>query len=137
MALYNWFVVGTGKLAPIGWHIPSNAELDTLIYYLGGDTVAGGKMKTKGTIEAGTGLWNAPNTGATNESGFSAIPVCYRGWSGSFIHSGEEDVWWMITESIYPDNAFYWFTNWWRNSCDINYIGTLLPGNSIRCIKDN
>ena len=55
-ALYNWFTVNTSKLAPSGWHVPTDAEWTTLITYLGGETVAGGQMKSTGTIELGTGL---------------------------------------------------------------------------------
>jgi uncharacterized protein (TIGR02145 family) len=72
--LYNWYAINTGKLAPQGWHVPSKAEFTTLINFLGGDAVAGGKLK-----ETGTTHWLSPNTEATNESGFSALPSGYRG----------------------------------------------------------
>ena len=68
-ALYTRSVLTTGKLCPIGWHVPGDAEWITLISYLGGDSVAGGKMK-----EAGTEHWMTPNTGADNSSGFTALP---------------------------------------------------------------
>ena len=65
--LYNWHAVSDGRgLAPLGWHVPSDADWGTLVEYLGGSAVAGGKMK-----EAGTAHWLSPNTGATNESAFS------------------------------------------------------------------
>ena len=67
--LYNWYTISTGKLCPKGWHIPSYEEWTTLIDYLGGEGVAGGKMKTTGTT-----YWATPNRGATNLSGFSALP---------------------------------------------------------------
>lgn len=76
--LYNW--QSALGVCPSGWHLPNNQEWGTLINYLGGVSVAGGKMKTTGTLQAGTGLWNTPNTGATNESGFSALP------GGYYIH---------------------------------------------------
>src|SRR5664279_5386678 len=60
-ALYNWYTVNTNKLCPSGWHVPSDAEWTTLRTYLGGDSVAGGKLK-----ETGTTHWKSPNTGATN-----------------------------------------------------------------------
>ena len=69
-ALYNWFTVETGKLCPTGWHVPSDAEWFTLIDFLGGESVAGGKLK-----EIGNTHWNSPNTGATDEYGFTAITL--------------------------------------------------------------
>ena len=77
-ALYNWYTVNTGKLAPAGWHVPTLTEWNTLAAFLGGNTTAGGKMKSTGTIESDTGLWYSPNTNATNSSGFTAIPGGYR-----------------------------------------------------------
>ena len=72
--LYSWYAVTDSRnIAPEGWHVSSNAEWQTLVDYLGGDGVAGGKMK-----ETGTKHWQSPNTGATNESGFSALPGGYR-----------------------------------------------------------
>ena len=67
--LYNWMAVNTGKLAPKGWHVPTNEEWTILSNYLGGDDVAGGKLK-----ETDTTHWNKPNVGATNETGFTALP---------------------------------------------------------------
>lgn len=72
--LYNWYAVNTGKLAPEGWHVPTNNDFYALINYLGGDLVAGGKLK-----ESGTSHWLAPNTGASNETSYSALPSGYRG----------------------------------------------------------
>ena len=74
--LYNWYAVNTGKLCPQGWHIPTDAELTTLTNYLGGDAVAGGKMKS---IIG----WSAPNTGATNDTGFTGLPGGFRDKLGS------------------------------------------------------
>ena len=77
--LYNWYSVNTGKLCPQDWSVPSsNTNWATLIDYLGGTNVAGGKLK-----QTGTTLWNSPNTGATNESGFTALP------SGNYDSSHE------------------------------------------------
>jgi uncharacterized protein (TIGR02145 family) len=68
--IYNWYAVNDPRgLAPLGWHIATSDEFETLRNALGGSAVAGGKLKT-----AGTGRWISPNTGATNESGFSALP---------------------------------------------------------------
>jgi len=67
--LYNWYAVETGKLAPLGWHVPSKSEWRILIKYLGGKSKAGGKMKS-----VDFDLWAKPNKAATNESGFSGLP---------------------------------------------------------------
>jgi uncharacterized protein (TIGR02145 family) len=91
-ALYNWFAVNTGKLCPVGWHVSSDNEWTILSNYLGGISVAGGKMKSV----AG---WSNPNTGANNSSGFSALPGCYRHYTGTFNNIlGEFGYWWSSTE---------------------------------------
>ena len=70
--LYNWYAVNDVRgLAPLGWHIPGTEEWSGLTYFLGGDSLAGGKMKA-------TTLWNSPNTGASNKSGFTGFPGGYR-----------------------------------------------------------
>ena len=77
--LYNWYTTLGDTLCPAGWGVPTDDEWTTLTTYLGGESVAGGKMKSVGTT-----YWNDPNTGATNESGFSVLPGGYRGTDGSF-----------------------------------------------------
>ena len=72
-ALYNYAAVASGKLCPTGWHVPSDTEINTLVSFLGGASVAGGKLK-----ESGTTHWQSPNTSATNEYGFTALPVGKR-----------------------------------------------------------
>ena len=92
----NWNPVPTGNvqgICPTGWHIPSNAQLTTLTSYLGGNIDAGGKLKSTGILEAGTGLWYSPNGGATNESGFTADPPGYRESSGTFTAIGGYGFW--------------------------------------------
>jgi uncharacterized protein (TIGR02145 family) len=79
--LYDWETAK--KVCPKGWHLPSNEEWRTLIYNLGGNKIAGGKMK-----EAGEDYWHNPNTGATNSSGFNALPAGYRYLDGSFDTMG-------------------------------------------------
>jgi uncharacterized protein (TIGR02145 family) len=93
--LYNWYAVNDSRgLAPLGWHIPSDSEWFILTTYLGGDGIAGGKMK-----EVGTYHWSSPNTGATNESGFNALPGGLRYYSGAFYNIGTNCNWWSSTES--------------------------------------
>lgn len=99
--LYNWNAVNTGKLAPAGWHVPTRAEWETLVAYLGGSTVAGGKMKSTSS------LWLAPNLDASNSSGFSALPSGYRSNSGSYEQLTHTAYWWASTE---------------RNSTQGNYL---------------
>ena len=77
--LYNWPAVMTEGICPSGWHIPSDEEFTELTDFLGGESVAGGKMK-----EAGLDHWNSPNTGATNSSGWTGLPGGYRYSGGAF-----------------------------------------------------
>ena len=100
--LYNWYAVNDPRgLAPTGWHVPSDAEWDTLSTYLGKN--AGGKLKDTGTIEAGTGLWYAPNTGATNKTGFTGLPGGLRNSNGTFFSIGNLAYWWSSSQfDTYP-----------------------------------
>lgn len=128
-ALYNWFAVNTGKLAPVGWHVPTDAEWTALATFLGGEAVAGGKLKETGTVH-----WQSTNAGATNEIGFTALPGGDRYIGGTFQDLSELGSWWSSSEYS-ADNA------WKRN---INYgnaylnagKGTKGTGYSVRCIKD-
>jgi len=132
-ALYNWNTVNTGKLCPSGWHVPANAEWARLINVLGGDSVAGGKMK-----ETGPKHWNSPNTGATNESGFTALPGGLRNFMGGFGGFGIQGSWWSFTRDK-DIKGFAWCmdlysteSNAYRSHNGI-YTDT---GLSVRCIKD-
>jgi len=129
--LYNWFAVNDPRgLAPKGWHVPSDAEWQTLVDYLGGSYVAGGKMK-----ESGTRHWKAPNTGATNESGFSALPGGFRASSGTYRLMGVYATFWS-SSGYSLDKA------WTRELTDDNskvsrdYIGGKRFGFSVRCVRD-
>jgi uncharacterized protein (TIGR02145 family) len=102
--LYNWYAVAgihdtdpntpNKKLAPTGYHIPSDAEWTTLTTYLEGESVAGGKMKA-----TGTSLWNTPNGQATNSSGFSGLPGGCRFINGTFNYIGSFGYWWSSSEA--------------------------------------
>ena len=102
--LYNWYAVAgihdtdpstpNKTLAPQGWHVPSDAEWSTLTDFLGGESVAGGKMKS-----TGTSLWQSPNTVATNESGFTGLPGGARSFIGDF-DIGDFGFWWSSSEVI-------------------------------------
>jgi uncharacterized protein (TIGR02145 family) len=128
-ALYNWYAVNTGKLAPTGWHVPTDAEWTTLITYLGGDSVAGGKMKET------TSLWMTPNTGATNSSGFSALPGGYRYYfNGTFFLYFYCGNWWSSSE--YYDN-FAWYRTMDCNTANATQgSDSKANGFSVRCVKN-
>lgn len=138
--LYNWYAASDSRnIAPVGWHVPTAAEWETLINYLGGASVAGGKLK------AVSALWNSPNTGATNSSGFTGLPSGFRddgNWPGQpnvkYGGLGTVAEWW--TKSLNPnpsspppvlDYAIY------NSSATIfqaeDYKGV---GFAVRCIKD-
>jgi len=97
--LYNWNAINSGKLAPKGWHVPTDDEWTQLIEYLGGEYVASPKLK-----EAGTTHWSASTAEVTNESGFTAVPGGTRCVSCSVNDEGfgggaETGCWWSSTES--------------------------------------
>ena len=83
--LYNWYaVVDNRGVRPENFHIPTDDEYILLTDYLGGNDIAGGKMK-----EAGLEHWDSPNTGATNESGFTGLPGGFRNTTGAYVDMGE------------------------------------------------
>jgi len=95
--MYNWYAVNDSRgLAPLGYYVPTDAEFIVLTSFLGGESVCGGKIKSKGDLTTGDGLWTSPNTGATNESGFTAVPSGER-YSGSFFEIGSLATWWTST----------------------------------------
>jgi uncharacterized protein (TIGR02145 family) len=132
--LYNFYtVVDSRNLCPTGWHVPTNSEYQTLIDYLGGSTIAGGKMK-----EAGTTHWQDPNTDATNESGFTGLPggFRYRGSDDNFSWIGSYGYWWSASE---VDSTFAWHRYLRYNSAEVNlydYCYHKSYGFSVRCMKD-
>lgn len=135
-ALYNWYTVdvisnGNKNIAPTGWHVPSDAEWIQLADYLGGVEIAGGKMK-----EAGTSIWVAPNTGATNESGFTALPASYRNVYGVYSANAlYKSAFWWGTGSIDASHTWYYNTN--NTSVPLYRISfDKHAGFSIRCLKD-
>jgi uncharacterized protein (TIGR02145 family) len=128
-------VVNTGKLAPAGWHVPSDAEWTLLTDFLGGESVAGGKMKSIGTIEAATGMWYDPNSGATNEKGLSALPGSYRDEGYFFlVFLGRLGYFWSSTSTGATDA---WARQLNYNAASV-YRGDwgVTPGFSVRCVKD-
>jgi uncharacterized protein (TIGR02145 family) len=152
--LYNWYAVAgihdaaslndpslRKQLAPQGWHVPTDAEWSVLINHLdpnvngSNNNVAGGKMKSTGTLQAGTGLWQDPNTAATNESGFTGLPAGYRGLYGTFDSIGYNGNWWSSSESSTASGA------WYRHlGSNYGYAYRFNPnkrsGFSVRCLRD-
>jgi uncharacterized protein (TIGR02145 family) len=135
-ALYNYYAIDKGKLCPAGWHVPTDFEWTELIDFLGGAAVAGGKLK-----QIGFTLWQSPNTGASNISGFSATPSGVRipeSVGAGFGWLGYSAIW--ATSSLrYHNNQIFF------NSPTVNYnsasilIQTSYPSNvgvSVRCIGD-
>ncbi len=139
--MYEWnetmqYIASAGSqgICPPGWHIPSDGQWSALTSFLGGFDVAGGKMKSTGTVEDLTGLWYAPNMGATNESGFTGLPGGYReygfgnfdalSYNGSFWSSsqGSGNDAWVRTLSCY-------YTDIYRGSYGKD------NGFSVRCLK--
>jgi uncharacterized protein (TIGR02145 family) len=128
--LYNWYAVNTGKLSPTGWHVATDAEWTELIEYLGGEEVAGGKLK-----ETGTTHWNSPNYGATNETGFTALPGGYRMFDGgAFDDVGAYGSWWSATGGN-PDGAWNRYVYYYGNNVD-KILDFEISGYSVRCVKD-
>ena len=128
-ALYNWHTVNTGKLCPEGWHVPSDEEWTVLTDYLGGKSIAGGKLR-----EVGTAHWMSPNTGATNESGFTGLPAGYRNYSGGFNSIRYYGFWWTSTEWS-SSGAWYRDVNFGYNSVDRSNSNKK-SGAAVRCLKD-
>jgi len=127
-ALYNWGAVSTGKLAPAGWHVPDEKDWIKLRDHLGGKDIAGGKLKETGTLH-----WTSPNTGATNESGFTALPAGTRSQWANFQNIGLLGEWWSSSE--YEEAVVCAATDYYTA-----YFALMMPeikkmGLSVRCIK--
>ena len=134
--LYQWdeamqysTTEGVKGICPTGWHLPTDAEWTTLTTYLGGEDIAGGKLK-----EAGTTHWNLPNLGATNETGFTALPGGYRSNNGLFTYIGSYGIWWSSSEtniySAWPRDMYSNYSNVTRSYADKNL------GFAVRCLRE-
>jgi uncharacterized protein (TIGR02145 family) len=134
-AMYNWYAVspttnGNRNVCPTGWHVPSDAEWTVLIDYLGGESMAGGKMKSTGTQ-----YWTGPNSYATNESGFSGLPGGGRWDTGSFGDVGEYGYWWSSTLNNTGTGAWIRYLSY--NDGLVNRIPNYKSaGYSVRCLRD-
>lgn len=128
--LYNWYAVSDWRgLAPEGWRISSDEDWEKLIKLLGGEDVAGGKLKATDTT-----YWQSPNTGATNEIGFTALPGGYRDLYGSFHGIGSYGLWWSATE-FEAHYAWYRFVRYDLSDVGRDYSSKAV-GVSVRCVRD-
>lgn len=139
-ALYNGYVVSTGKLCPSGWHVPTDAEWHTLILHLDANAqyvpsggyesqIAADKLK-----ETGTSHWVSPNTG-TNEFGFTALGTGWRSSGSNFYNIKKGSVFWSATAGNEDDQL--WSRAIYSNSAQVLYGSyTKIQGCSVRCIKD-
>jgi uncharacterized protein (TIGR02145 family) len=128
---YNYYVVSTKKICPAGWHVPGKSEWLLLIQTLGTANNTGGKLK-----EAGPLHWFGPNTGATNESGFTGMPGSYR--KNQFEEIGKIAKWWSSTSSN-SNSSYYsdsYFLNHYSSAISSDTYTTNKYGLNIRCVKD-
>lgn len=140
-ALYTWAAAMNGAasvtanpsgiqgVCPTGWHLPSDAEWSQLTTYLGGESVSGVKLK-----ETGTTHWSSPNTGATNETGFTALPGGHRYTFGAFSVIGLFGTWWSATE-LNASNAWHRYMGYYSGDVFRNYDYKEV-GFSVRCLRD-
>jgi uncharacterized protein (TIGR02145 family) len=132
--LYNWYAVskttnGNKNVCPTGWHVPTDAEWTVLTEYLGGEVVAGGKMK-----EAGTTSWKGPNTEATNISLFTGLPGGLRNDDGKYGYFGIYGNWWGSTE-YNTNDAWYRYLSIGNGNANRNFYSKK-NGLSVRCLRD-
>jgi uncharacterized protein (TIGR02145 family) len=140
--LYNWYAVdnnaatkvasnGGKNVCPTSWHVPTDTEWTTLTTYLGGESVASGKLK-----ETGTTHWLTPNTGATNETGFTALPGGNRSSNGAYGYVGSGGNWWSSAEY---STTGAWFRDMGYDNAAVvrnGYDGSKRYGFSVRCVRD-
>lgn len=140
-ALYTWAAAMNGAasttnnpsgiqgVCPMGWHLPSDAEWTQLTTYLGGESVTGGKLK-----ETGTTYWRDPNNGATNETGFTALPGGYRYNNGTSNHMNMYGRWWSVTEY---DASSSMYRGMYHFTIDVyRQYYNKANGLSVRCLRD-
>jgi uncharacterized protein (TIGR02145 family) len=130
-ALYNWYAVNSGKLCPAGWHIPDVDEWNALVA-ASGNEIAGGALK-----EAGTSHWSLPNTGATNSTGFNAIPGGFRhSVTGGFKDFNFLCSLWSSTENPNETSAAFTWNLSYKSEALTSYSSPKTAGASVRCVKD-
>jgi uncharacterized protein (TIGR02145 family) len=129
----TWNPVPTGNvqgICPPGWHIPTEAEFTEVIIYMGGDQVAGGKLK-----EAGYAHWTLPNLGADNLSGFTGLPGGVRNFEGSLQLLGRDGLWWTASE-ITNLSSYHFILQHFEVGATSQVGGSKVIGRSVRCVRD-
>lgn len=128
--LYNFYVITSGSLCPTGWHVPDKAEWEYLASFVGGEKVAGGKLK-----ESNSAHWNEPNTCILNNYNFIALPGgCRKDFNGEFLEIGNMGFWWTgNSESFFIADCF-------SMSYNVTKLARIetnkREGHSVRCVKD-
>lgn len=135
-ALYNWYAVATGKLCPTGWRVPTDEDWTALTDYAG--EAAGSKLKSTRTSPDAHPRMESPNTGATDEYGFSALPGGYRLSNGNYTNVGYSGHWWSSSsDDTKLLTTFAWYRSMIFDSSSVNrYSNNKLFGFSVRCMKD-
>jgi uncharacterized protein (TIGR02145 family) len=131
--LYNWFAVNTGQICPPLWRVATENDWNTLINHLGGMYEAGGKLKSTRTKPTAAPSWESPNTGATDQSSFSALPGGYRLHSGGFFFIGEFAQFWTAT--LDQQSLPYYKLISYGSGAIATFSGAKTNGMSVRCVK--
>jgi uncharacterized protein (TIGR02145 family) len=127
--IYNWYAVSTGILCPSGWHVPSESDFSLLRDSLGGELVAGGKLKETGTVR-----WDSPNVGATNITGFTAVAGGERTQNGDFLNAGSYGNWWTTKAMDFGEKEYFGL---YHQIAETGYSSSKpSAGKSVRCIKN-
>ena len=141
--LYNWHTVDDSRnIAPAGWHVPTDAEWKQMEMYLGMSQAQADALSWRGTDEGGklketgTTYWLSPNTGATNESGFSALPGGYRFSDGPFYNMGNLAHFWSSSEDNSSSSVAWYRSLAYQRSTIHRIYGDKRYGFSVRCVKD-
>jgi uncharacterized protein (TIGR02145 family) len=127
-ALYKWYTIVSGNLCPAGWHVPSDVEWNSMLDQLGGEAIAGGNLK-----ETRISHWRIPNTGATNGSGFTALPGGSRRSLGAFKGLDETGNW--LTASEFDSQLAWERVISYDNSNNQKNTSKKIDGLSVRCVE--
>jgi uncharacterized protein (TIGR02145 family) len=142
--LYNWYAVADpAGLCPTGWHIPSKSEWHELTKFLDPSadtilllqsTIAGGLLKSNGNLQDGTGIWEAPNTDATNTTGFTGLPAGVRDTTGTYADIGVAGYWW--SSSPFSTNESWCHYVMYSNGWIARHFPPNNCGYSVRCLRN-